>query len=313
MKNILIIAYSQTGQLTNIINSIIEPMKTCEQINLHVKYIKPIKDYPYPWDTITFMDTFPESVHLVPCEIEDMKDENEYDLIILGYQVWFLSPSIPITSFLKSDYAKEKLKNKPVITVIGCRNMWVKAHEKMQMLLENIDAKLVDNIVLSDQGASYATFITTPRWLLTGKKDGFLGIFPEAGVSELDIKNASRFGFAITEGLLNDAEKRFESLCYGLKACKVDEKLIVSEKLATKSFHIWGNFIQKFGDAGDKKRKPLVLLYLIFLCLIILTVVPVSMLIQTILRKLNPKKILKLKKQYELPSGYTDERMGEFL
>lgn len=312
MKKILVISYSQTGQLTNVVNSIIEPMGYEEKIDLHVRQIKPKKPYPYPWDVLTFMDTFPESVHLIPCEIEQIEDEQEYDLIILAYQVWFLSPSVPITSFLKSDYAKNKLKNKPVITIIGCRNMWVMAQEKVKNMLKSLDAKLIDNIVLTDQGSSYATFITTPRWLLTGKKDRFLGIFPEAGISKEDIKSASRFGFAIIEGLLNDKEKKGESLCRGLRACEVNEKLITSEKLATKSFHLWGRFIRKFGNAGDKRRKPLVLLYLIFLCFIIISVVPISMLIQVILRKVNPKKMEKMKEFYAQPSLNTDERMRYF-
>lgn len=312
MKHILVILYSQTGQLEDIVNSITLPIKEDSRVKVTYKYIKPIKPYPYPWDVITFMDTFPESVHLVPCQIEPMDDENEYDLVILGYQVWFLSPSIPITSFLKSDYAKRKLKNKPVITIVGCRNMWIKAYEKVNSLLYDLDAKLIDNIVLTDQGPSYATFITTPRWLLTGEKDKFLGIFPPSGVSKKDIQEAKRFGFAILEALLNDKEKSLMPLCKGLKACNVDEKLITSEKIATKSFTIWGNFIRRFGEPGDQRRKPLVLLYLVFLSLIIVTVVPISMFIQVILRKLNPKKIKKLKQFYELPSGNDDYRMGDF-
>lgn len=135
------------------------------------------------------MDCFPESVYLdPPCEIEDIEDSNDYDLVIISYQVWFLSPSIPITSFLKSKYAKEKLKDKPVITVIACRNMWVMAQEKMKSLLFDVNAKLIDNIVLIDQGSSLSTFITTPRWMLTGRRNAFWKIFPKAGVSKEDIK-----------------------------------------------------------------------------------------------------------------------------
>lgn len=312
MKKVLVVLYSQTGQLSDILSSMTLPLEKDDSVQITYKHIIPKKSFPYPWDLVSFMDAFPESAHMIPCEIEPMEDENEYDLVILGYQVWFLAPSIPITSFLKSDFARKKLKNKPVITVIGCRNMWVKAHEKMKVLLRNLDAKLIDNIVLTDQGPSYATFVTTPRWLLTGKKDAFLGIFPPAGVSKRDIKDAKRFGWAVLDGLKNHREKEFEPLCRGLKACSVDEKLITSEKIATKSFKIWGNIIRRFGEMGDKRRKPLVLFYLLFLCLMIVTVVPVGMLVQVILRKLNPQKIKKLKQFYQLPSGNDDGRMEEF-
>lgn len=311
MKKILIVSYSQTGQLNEVLTSLSSPLK-CDEIEINHKIIKPKKPYPFPWNFFEFMDCFPESVYLDPCEIEEIEDSNDYDLVIIFYQVWFLSPSLPITAFLKSKFAKEKLKNKPVITVIACRNMWVMAQEKMKSLLKNIDAKLIDNIVLVDQGSSLTTFITTPRWMLTGKRNAFWKIFPKAGVSKEDIKNTSRFGFAIKEALENNLEKEKVSICSGLKAVSVDEKLIKSEQIGTKSFMIWGKLIRKVGKIGDKKRKPFIALYTVFLILMIITVVPINMIVQTIIRKVNKEKILKQKSFYEMPSGSDDFRMKDF-
>ena len=313
IKKILVISYSQSGQLYNIVDKLTKPFENDNNVQITYKVIKPKKPYPFPWDFMTFMDCFPESIYLDSPQIEDIKDDtNDYDLVIITYQVWFLSPSLPITAFLKSKYAKNKLKNKPVITLIGCRNMWVMAQEKMKELLKNIDAKLIDNIVLIDQGSSLATFITTPRWMLTGKTNSLFGIFPKAGISKEDIKNVSRFSYAIKDALNKNKEKKFKSICYGLKAVNVDMKLIKSEQFATKSFMIWGSLIRKIGSYGDKKRKPLVMLYVLFLVLIILTVVPINMIIQIILRKINKEKVLKEKKLYEEPSGNDDYRMKEY-
>ncbi|WP_233267327.1 hypothetical protein [Paraglaciecola sp. L3A3] len=57
-------------------------------------------------------------------------------MIILTYQVWFLSPSIPIASFLQSEPAKKLFKDTPVVTIIGCRGMWLMAQEKVKTLLK---------------------------------------------------------------------------------------------------------------------------------------------------------------------------------
>ena len=313
MKKVLVIYYSQTGQLTQFVDNVTKPLKEDDSIELVFHEIKPKKPYPFPWQFMTFMDTFPESVYLDPCELERFEaDTNEYDLVILAYQVWFLSPSIPVTAFLKSDYAKEKLGNKPIITLIGCRNMWIMAQEKMKMLLGNIGAKLIDNIVLVDQGSSLATFITTPRWMMSGKKDALWGIFPKAGISEEALSAASRFGYAIKQALGQDEEKKGVSLCHGLGAVSVDEKLIKSEKIGTKSFHIWGKLIRTCSKQGELKRKLFIMLYTIFLVCIIITVVPLNMLIQTLYRKLNQEDVLKQKALYELPSGSGTERMKEF-
>jgi len=313
-KNILVISYSQTGQLNNLVKEFIYPLEAEDTtIQITYKNIEPIVKYPFPWDMMTFMDTFPESVHLSGCEIKDFgADDTEYDLVILAYQVWFLSPSIPVTAFLKSQYAQEKLHNKPVITLIGCRNMWIMAQEKVKNLLNTIGAKLIDNVVLIDRGDSLETFITTPRWMLTGKTDSLWGM-SEAGIDPQKIKDSKRFGKALVAALKENKEKENTSLLKGLKAVEVDSKLIRSEKIATKSFHIWGSLIQKLGKPGDIKRKPVVILYLIFLLLIIVTVVPINMIVQSILRKINKEKVLEEKETYEQPSGNSDERMKDFM
>lgn len=312
-KKVLVVSYSQTGQLTSLVTNFTKPLLEDENIQIVYKNIKPKKPFPFPWDLITFMDTFPESVHLVPCPIEDIEDDNnDYDLIILSYQVWFLSPSIPITSFLKSNWAKRKFANKPVITLIGCRNMWIMAQEKVKELLLDLNAKLIDNIVLIDKGNSLETFITTPRWMLTGKKDSIFGL-STAGIDENEIAKSQRFGKALLNALKNDKEKENKSLLWGLKAVDVNVKLIKSERIATKSFRIWGSLIRKLGVPGSLKRKPIVMLYLIFLLLIIVTVVPINMIIQSILRIVNERSVKKQKEFYELPSGNSDERMKEFL
>ena len=312
-KKVLVVSYSQTGQLTKLVTNFTKPLLEDENIQIVYKNIKPKKAYPFPWDLMTFMDTFPESVHLVPCEMEKLEDDNnEYDLIILSYQVWFLSPSIPITSFLKSDWAKKKFKNKPVVTLIGCRNMWVMAQEKIKQMLLELNANLIDNVVLIDKGNSLETFITTPRWMLTGKKDSIFGL-SSAGIDENEILKTQRFGKVLVSALKNNQEKENKSLLWGLRAVEVNIKLIKSEKIATKSFKIWGALIRKLGKAGSLKRKPIVMLYLIFLLLMIITIVPINMIVQSILRIINKESIQKQKEFYELPSGSYDERIREFL
>ncbi|OQA71386.1 MAG: hypothetical protein BWY33_02025 [Candidatus Dependentiae bacterium ADurb.Bin246] len=190
--------------------------------------------------------------------------------------------------------------------------MWIMAQEKVKVLLKELEATLIDNVVLIDKGSSLETFITTPRWMLTGKKDSFLGL-STAGIDEKDIMKSQRFGKALVQALEQNKEIEKKSLLQGLKAVEVDIKLIKSEKIGNKSFLIWGKLIRKIGNFGNKKRRVVVMIYLVFLILMILTVVPINMIVQTILRKLNKNSVLKEKEFYELPSGSKDFRMKEFL
>jgi len=148
MKEVLVVYYSQTGQLADIINNIISKIKG-EDINITYHKIVPKKPFEFPWKEEDFMGAFPDSFLQIPHEINEPVVEilnKKYDLVVLGHQVWYLSPSIPVNSFLKSDAAKQLLNNTPVITVIGARNMWYQAQEKLKRLLVDCKAKLAGNI-----------------------------------------------------------------------------------------------------------------------------------------------------------------------
>ena len=152
-KKVLIVQYSQSGQLTDVVNSVTSPLAASDAVELHTLTLTPEKPYPFPWPLHRFFNIFPECIYLDPPALKPLiidKDQ-KFDLIILAYQVWFLAPSLPVTSFLKSEVGKRLLKDTPVITLIGCRNMWVMAQQAVVKLLKEANARLIDNVVLTDQ------------------------------------------------------------------------------------------------------------------------------------------------------------------
>ena len=124
--NILVIYYSQSGQLKEILDAMLKPLDSDQEITIHFMALAPKPAYPFPWTTYTFCDAFPESFQEIPCELEPLGIDPDihFDLVILAYTIWYLSPSIPISSFLQSPSAKKVMDNRPVVTVIGCRNMF---------------------------------------------------------------------------------------------------------------------------------------------------------------------------------------------
>lgn len=312
-KKILVIQYSQSGQLNQVVEAFIGPLVASADIDVKVANLEPESPYPYPWPVLSFFNVFPECIYQDTPRLKplDVDPDEEFDLVILAYQVWFLSPSLPTTAFLKSDEGKRLLRDKPVITLIGCRNMWVMAQQAVSKLLTEIGARLIDNVVLVDQGSTLASFITTPRWLLTGKKNAFWG-FPEAGIAQSEIKASSRFGIALNEALAQDKEQQQVALLSGLQAVKVDVGLLQSEKAGYRSFLIWGKLLRKIGNQDNQLRKFVLVFYICFLIVLILTVVPVSMLLKSILQPLFKKKYQSIRQQYELPSGSGNNRMKDF-
>jgi len=312
-KKILIVQYSQSGQLSRVVDSVTQPLVASAMFEITNLLVDPVKPYPFPWPVLSFFDVFPESVYLDPPALKEfnIRENETFDLIILAYQVWFLSPSLPITGFLKSTTGKRLLKGTPVVTLVGCRNMWVMAQNTVKQLLSACGARLVDNAVLIDQGSTLASFITTPRWLLTGKKDAFLG-FPAAGISKHEISAAKRFGNAILYGLTRDMEKKGLSMLNGLHAVEVDIGLVQSEKAGYRSFQIWGKLLRLIGPQGNWLRRLVLVLYICFLIALIIIVVPVTTLLHKLTRPLFKRRYQQLKQEYELPSGSGTERMEEF-
>ncbi|MGI1677144.1 MAG: dialkylresorcinol condensing enzyme [Cellvibrionaceae bacterium] len=310
-KRVLVLGYSQTGQLTRIVNSIIAPLKDASDIDVVYKSIEPVIAFPFPWPFLSFFNNFPETVYEENIELKPLAISDEkFDLIILSYQVWFLSPSRPISTFLNSEEAKHIFKDTPVITVIGCRNMWITAQEIVKEKLKNLSATLIDNIVLTDEAHSAATFIATPLWVLTGNKGPWLdGLIPRAGVSERDIVDSRRFGVAIKEELEKTSSKITEPTLKGLGAVEVNERLIASEKIARRSFEIWGKLLRSLGNQQSVIRKFVLVFYILFLITMILTVVPISAILKRLFSPLLKKRTAEQKAYFAAPSGEETHRI----
>lgn len=314
MHNILIVYYSQSGQLERVAKVIAAPLEADEDVNVDYLRLEPDPDYPFPWGFFSFLDAFPESVHLVPPRLKPfrLRPDTRYDAIIVAYTVWFLSPAPPITAFLLSPEGRKLLNMTPVITVTACRNMWLMAHEQVKRLLADAGAKHCDHVALTDQGASLATFFTTPRWMFTGRQDRWLGVFPRAGISDRDIADSRRFGHAIDKALHGGELNGSHSVLSGLGAVRVDDRLLPSERIGRRSFLVWGRLLMILGGPGSFVRKPALMVYAVFLVTMILVVVPPGMFIRMLLRPLRRERIQQERLYYELPSGSGTDRIIEF-
>lgn len=313
MTRILVIHYSQTGQATRVAKSMLAPLENDPRVELVWENVEPVTPYPFPWGILQFFDTMPECVYLDPPPLKPMRFDPDahYDLVVIVYQVWFLSPSLPITAFLKSPAARV-LKNKPVMTVVACRNMWLTAQDKVKAMLAECGARLIDNVVLIDQGPTWSTFVTTPRWLLTGRQNGFWGVFPPAGISAADIAAAARFGRLLVDKHDLIQSGRTAPLLSGLGAVRVNAGYVAGERIAHRSFRVWGRLLRATGKQGSLVRRSVVIVYVVFLIAMILTVLPLGIVIRTLLRPLLRARMDREVARLELPSGSGTELIARY-
>lgn len=298
MKNVLVIYYSQSGQLESIARNIAKPFLNSEEINITFHEIQLEKPFPFPWNKDSFFDAFPESFLQIPTALKPIPEEilnTKFDLVLFHYQVWYLSPSIPINSFLKSDDAKKILNNTPVITISGSRNMWIMAQEKIKVLLRKANANLVGNVALVDRVGNLISVITIVEWMFSGVKKKYLGIFPLPGVSDKDIEESTQFGEIMLDSLQQNNLAQIQPKLVNAGAVKISSYLVTVDKTANKIFNKWSNIIYK----NQKNRKQLLKVFNVYLFLAIWLISPIVYILHLITYPLKLKTIKKETQYYQ--------------
>lgn len=271
MKKILAINYSQTGQLSEIVDNITKGIDS-NLFSIHRVNYTPKENFHFPWNRKSFFDAMPECVLEKGCDIEGIDILNEkYDLIILGFQPWFLSPSIPTIGLFKNEKFQKILSGTDVITVIGSRNMWINSFFDVKKHIEKFNGKIIGNIPFSDKNSNLISAVTIVYWMLKGKKDKLFNIFPVPGISNEDINSSEKFGHVISNCLSNDKMQELQKEIIKVGKISIKWNILFIEKRAKKLFQIWANLIISKSTTVEKRKKWIKLFsyYLIFALFIV--------------------------------------------
>lgn len=291
-KNILVIYYSQTGQLRRIIDEFCKPLQAAN--NVEVLHISPKKQFQFPWSGKNFFRAMPMSALGETVELEDFHLlRDQYDLVVFGYQPWFLSPSIPATSMLVHPKIKAVMHSTPVITIIGSRNMWLNSQEKIKILLREANARLVGNVAFADRHHNWASAVSIVYWQLYGHKKRLLGIFPKPGISEEDISGASKFGHLAQSQINADSWEGFQQKVIDLGGVEVKHDIMFIEGKAGRLFSIWANFIGR-----KKNRDPWLVVFKYYLAIALFVASPFVVLLDMLLFRPFTLKSRNRKRRY---------------
>jgi hypothetical protein len=294
-NRILVLYYSQSGQLEDIINNLVEPLKTSGN-NVEIVKIEPTKKYSFPWTGESFFSVMPDCVLEKSTELKPFKiNEDKYDLILLGYQAWFLSPSIPSNSILNHQSLKRIIKNTPIITITGARNMWISAMNVIRKKLKDLEAEHVGNIALVDNHANLISFITILYWMFTGKQDRYLNIFPKPGVAENDIENCKNFGYLIEKYLEKGNFDDMQAELVAQNAVVIKYNLMFIESKAKRIFSIWANIIIK-----KRNPKPWLIAFKYYLIIALFVAAPIILTVDALFFKPFLKSRINKQKKYIL-------------
>ncbi len=295
-KNILVIYYSQSGQMQEITDHLTAPLSaagnTVETVRVHVA-----SNYPFPWTGKSFFAVMPDCVREVPTELQSFElKETKYDLVILGYQAWFLSPSIPVNSILLHPQVRAVLKDVPVVAVTGARNMWIGAMERIKLILKSAGANLVGHIALIDKHHNFISFITIFYWMFKGRKGRWLNIFPIPGVAQEDIHGTAAFGATILKHLDSGKWEGLQDELLQQKAVEIRYNHMFIETKAKRIFGIWAGIISK-----KKKKTAWLVAFKYYLLIALFIAAPIILTVDAIFFK--PFLSERIKKQKLKYSG----------
>jgi hypothetical protein len=242
-RRAVVYLYTQTGQLREVAEAFVAPLEA-DGWRIRWVAVQPRVAFPFPWSIRQFFGVFPRAVD--PDALVQLAEppggfgaeQHEEEVVVLAYQVWYLSPSLPIRSLLATH--PEAFRNRRVISLIACRNMWYSAAIEVADLLRTAGARRVEVVAATDTRQQATSLMTTLRWLLTGNREPFLW-FGRAGVGDAELARVTAVGRSIAEqGCPADA-------------APVVPTLAAADLFAGRLFRKWGVTVrsaERFGAAA---------------------------------------------------------------
>jgi hypothetical protein len=236
--------YSQTGQLKETVDAFVGPLADAGW-RVDWRKVVPKEDYPFPWPARRFVSVLTEAADrstVSDVSIEHgstAEDGQAPDLVVYAFQVWYLAPSVPMRSVLVR-FADEFV-GVPVIGLTACRNMWYSAAVAVRRQVNQVGGRYLGTVVAIDDAPPAATFVTTLRWLLTGRREPF-SVFPRAGVGPEQLARVRAAGEAVAEATA-DADGALADRVPGAlsrsDAAVVDQTIAAADLVAGRFFGVW--------------------------------------------------------------------------
>jgi hypothetical protein len=151
--------------------------------------------FQFPWDFWSFFDVMPETVvpsvrvrnaqhwsveaptlektvSSDPAPSSSSSGGKSFDLVVLGWQTWFLSPSLPVRLAVHDPEYQPLFRKAPVLLIGTHRNMWHRASRTLRReLKDNANAKVIGGINFVQSSAFLVSVVKTLRWQLRGEID----------------------------------------------------------------------------------------------------------------------------------------------
>ncbi len=187
-KRILVLYYSLTGQMDRVLDAVLPRLEE-EGHQVEKRRIEPVTEWELPFDPVRFYldwaKTWAGRTLTQPLRPLDLSGTDP-DCILLGFQPWYLAPSIPVNSFLHSD-AASVFRGRPVVALVTCRNRWERALKIARDRIHASGGRLIDSLIVQDQVSEPANMATTYYRLMEDRAPPpghWMARFPPFGIGD---------------------------------------------------------------------------------------------------------------------------------
>lgn len=127
--------------------------------------------------------------------------DKHFDLICIGSPTWWLSPAIPVRSFLKTTEAHELISGKPFAVFVVCRAFWKRNARIVRKLGRRIGGRFLSARGFGFEGSRVRTTFSFLSYLKTGQnRQRVMGIKVHPfGLSDNRLEQARRFAEELAE------------------------------------------------------------------------------------------------------------------
>ncbi|MEU6582340.1 hypothetical protein [Nocardia sp. NPDC046763] len=284
-RRVTILCYTQTGQLREAVEAFVAPMAAA---GWSVRWVDVVPDneFPFPWSIRSFFEAFPTSTDpratvALRTPASGLHTEPD-ELVILAAQVWYLSPSLPVRALL-TDHP-ELFHDRDVLAFMVCRDKWYSAVVEIRAILDRLGARFVGVVAATDTNRHFTSMVTTLRWMLRGKREGFLG-FPAAGVGVAELDRLRVAGQSIVANAQPSDAVAGDVLVRTLPAvdaAPVEPLIAGADLTGGRIFRFWGAGVRAAGRFGSVAHSLMLLLFVCWLGIAIGVGLPVLSLVRRI-------------------------------
>jgi hypothetical protein len=199
MAKVLALYYSFTGSTERVMLEVAHALRDAGH-DVTLEPLRPVHPYPFPAPRAMLTTLLRQALtgawptlDLEPLSIER---GHRYDLVLIGYQPWYMTPSVPTHSFLKGPQG-ELLEGAPVIGLMTCRAMYGRATRMFQQWVEARGGQVVEQRVFVDQDPKGTNFISLLYFLKHGhdpERGPLKHLLKPFGVGDAGLKQARAYG-----------------------------------------------------------------------------------------------------------------------